>query len=271
MSRPGRHELQVLLAHARMAMATELQYRSNAWVYLVNTSLTLFTSLASVALVYRHVDAINGWSSADLYVVVGVFFALGAVVNGIVHLSMSKLVSDIRTGDFDYRLLRPVDAQVVALGQAPDPWRVFDVLAGIGLVTYGIGHGDGFAQVTGGALGAALAAVGMFACGIAITAGFWALLACITFWTIQGEGILWALDDMYDHLRWPISIFPGGLRIALSTIFPAGLAVTVPAQALTGRLDPSGALAAIGVAVAFSCAARIVWHRAVRRYDGASA
>ncbi len=76
---------------------------------------------------------------------------------------------------------------------------------------------------------------------------------------------------MYDHLRWPISIFPGGLRIALATVFPAGLAVTVPAEALTGRLDASSAAMAIAIALALVATARVVWRRAVRRYEGASA
>ena len=75
---------------------------------------------------------------------------------------------------------------------------------------------------------------------------------------------------MYDHLRWPIGIFPGGLRLALSTIFPAGLAVTVPAEALTGRLDLASAAAAIGMAIVLLVASRVLWLTAVRRYEGAS-
>ena len=75
---------------------------------------------------------------------------------------------------------------------------------------------------------------------------------------------------MYDHLRWPIGIFPGGLRLALSTIFPAGLAVTVPAEALTGRLDASSAFMAVAMAGALLAASRLIWRHAVRRYEGAS-
>ncbi|MCW2962101.1 MAG: transporter permease [Thermoleophilia bacterium] len=129
---------------------------------------------------------------------------------------------------------------------------------------------QGFDEVSGGAVGALLAAVTMLACSICIVTGFWALMASITFWTIEGEGILWALDDMYDHLRWPLQIFPPGLRMALSTVYPAGFAITVPASALTGRLGLSTALIACATAAAFLIAARLVWRVAIRRYEGAN-
>ncbi len=266
----GMHEARVVAAHARIAASTELAYRSNFWAYLVNTIVTLGVSVASIALVYRHTDQIGGWSASDLLVVVGVFFALGAFVNGVVHSSMAKLVADIRTGDFDYRLLKPVDAQAVAVGQAPDPWRALDLVVGIVVIGFGVSRG-GLEAAAGGIPGAIGAALAMFACAVVIVASFWTLLASITFWTVQGEGILWALDDMYDHLRWPIGIFPGGLRLALSTIFPAGLAVTVPAEALTGRLDAASVFMAVSMALALLVASRLMWRHAVRRYEGASA
>lgn len=265
----GAREARVVGAHARVAASTELQYRANFWIYLVNALITLGLSIASIALVYSHVDTLGGWTSDDLLVVVGVFFALGAVVNGIVHPSMTKLVADIRHGDFDFRLLKPVDAQLVALGQQPDPWRLLDLVVGIVVIIVGVIRG-GLGGDSASALGALGAALAMFACAIAIVAAFWALLASITFWTVQGEGILWALDDMYDHLRWPITIFPGGLRLALSTVFPAGLAVTVPAEALTGRLDVQTAVVTLGITLALGIASRVTWLIALRRYEGAS-
>jgi ABC-2 type transport system permease protein len=265
----GLHELRVLRVHARVATSVELAYRSNFWTYLLNAVVTLGISIASIGLVFRHVDEIGGWSSDDLLVVIGVFFALGSIVNGVVHNSMSKLVTDIRKGDFDFRLLKPVDAQVIAIAQQPDPWRALDMVVGLVVIAVGVSRG-GLGDAPGGMLGAIGAALAMFACSVAIVAAFWALLASVTFWTVQGEGILWALDDMYDHLRWPITIFPGGLRLALSTIFPAGIAVTVPAQALTGRLDAGAVAWAVGLAVVLVVLSRTLWRHAVRRYEGAS-
>lgn len=265
-----RHTFRVIGMHMKISVATELAYRSNFWMYLLTTFITLGTTLAGLGLVYGHVDSLGGWSSNELLVVIGVFFALGAIVNGVVHQSMAQLVADIRQGDFDYRLLKPVDPQFVAVAQKPDPWRLLDLLVGLVIVVIGMARAG--VDLAPGELATRIAAaLAMFACAIVIVVAFWTLLSSITFWTIQGEGILWALDDMYDHLRWPIGIFPAGLRIALMTVFPAGLAVTVPAEALTGRLDLAGAATAVGVAAALALASRALWNVAVQRYEGASA
>jgi ABC-2 type transport system permease protein len=68
-----------------------------------------------------------------------------------------------------------------------------------------------------------------------------------------------------------VDIYPGWLRFTLSTVVPVGIAVTVPAQAVAGRLDAIGVVttaAAAAVAWSFS---RWFWKQGLRAYTGASA
>ena len=254
--------------HARVGLLAELQYRSDVWARLASTLVLMAASLASISIVYSNVDSIQGWTAPDLVVVLGAFFLVGAVTNGIVHMSMAELARDINEGTLDFRLLKPVDAQVIALVQKVDAWRAFDVVIGLVLCVGGIARG-GFAGSLHDVAGIVVGIL-LLACSAAMLAGFWMLVTCIAFWTIQGEGILWALDDMYDHMRWPITIFSPGLRLALMTAFPAGLAVTAPAEAMTGRLDASLLIGTLLLTVGFLAAARLTWRRALRRYEGAS-
>jgi ABC-2 type transport system permease protein len=265
MSRTAR----IFWIHARIGLLAELQYRTDVWARLLSTVILTGASLASIAIVYSNVDEVAGWTRSDLVVVIGTFLVLGALVNGIIHVSMAELARDIKQGTLDFRLLKPVDAQALALVQKVDPWRGFDVLLGTGLCAWGMSTGgrigsigDGAASIAGGLV--------LLVAGAVMLAGFWLLVTCVAFWTIQGEGILWALDDMYDHMRWPITMFAPGLRLALMTAFPAGLAITAPAQALTGRLDASLLLVTGCTSLAFLLAARVTWLRALRRYEGAS-
>ncbi|MCW2955140.1 MAG: transporter permease [Thermoleophilia bacterium] len=260
------HSLRAVGGLMRSALLEDLQYRTNFWLYLVNAGVELGLSIITLGIVYGHVDAINGWTRHDLFVVLGSFFLLQTVVQGFVHPSVVQLVQDIRTGNFDHRLLKPVDAQLVSIVQRVDVWRGIGALLGLGLTAYGVGHAGEWpsaAQVGAWAL--------MLLAGAVIAASFWSLISSVTFWTVQGEGILWTLDDMYEHVRWPLGIFPPALQVVLSTLFPLGLAVTVPAEALTGRLDWPMALTAIALALGFALAARGAWLLAVRRYEGASA
>ncbi|MCW2950622.1 MAG: transporter permease [Thermoleophilia bacterium] len=260
------HSLRAVAGLMRSALLEDLQYRSNFWLYLVNAVVELALSVVTLGIVYGHVDAINGWTKHDLYVVLGSFFLLQTVVQGLVHPSVVQLVQDIRTGNFDHRLLKPVDAQLVSLVQRVDIWRGVGAVLGLGLTCLGLagsGEWPTAAQVAAWAV--------MLLAGATIAASFWSLVSSVTFWTVQGEGILWTLDDMYEHVRWPLGIFPPALRLVLSTLFPLGLAVTVPAAALTGRLDWQLAASSIALSLLFAAAARGAWLLAVRRYEGASA
>ena len=98
------------------------------------------------------------------------------------------------------------------------------------------------------------------------------ILATSAFWLVRVENILMIFQSMYEAGRWPVSIYPGWLRFALTFIVPVAFAVTVPAQALAGRLDVAGPRRARGCfAAALFTAARLFWQAGLRRYQGASA
>lgn len=46
------------------------------------------------------------------------------------------------------------------------------------------------------------------------------------------------LDGICQAGRWPVGIYPIWLRMGLTFIVPLAFAVTVPAEAVSGRLDP---------------------------------
>jgi ABC-2 type transport system permease protein len=68
-----------------------------------------------------------------------------------------------------------------------------------------------------------------------------------------------------------VTIYPQWLRLGLTFLVPVAFAVTVPAEALTGRLTPLTLLGALGLAAALLGLARFIWRLGVRSYSGASA
>ena len=66
-------------------------------------------------------------------------------------------------------------------------------------------------------------------------------------------------------------MYPGWLRYSVTFLVPVGLAVTVPAQALTSRLHWQTMLVAALFAAALFAFTRWFWHFGLRRYSGASA
>src|SRR6185503_14900053 len=81
-------------------------------------------------------DTVAGWDRPSALIVMAYFMAMRAVLDGTITPSLTDLVERIRTGSFDYVLLKPVDAQIMVSASRYEPWKVFDLLGAIGLVVY---------------------------------------------------------------------------------------------------------------------------------------
>jgi ABC-2 type transport system permease protein len=76
---------------------------------------------------------------------------------------------------------------------------------------------------------------------------------------------------MYAAGRWPVGIYPGWLKWILTVVVPIAFAVTVPAEAVAGRLGLETLLGAIALATALLAFSRWFWKQGLKRYSGASA
>jgi ABC-2 type transport system permease protein len=111
----------------------------------------------------------------------------------------------------------------------------------------------------------------MLTSGAVIIYSFFLILATLSFWFVRVENILVIFQSMYEAGRWPISLCPGWLRFGLTFIVPVAFATSIPAEALTGRLNSWTFLGAAGLAALLFIVARLIWRLGLRRYSGASA
>jgi ABC-2 type transport system permease protein len=107
--------------------------------------------------------------------------------------------------------------------------------------------------------------------GGAIVYAFWLILATLSFWFVRVENILVIFQSVYEAGRWPVGIYPPWMRFGLTFLVPVAFAVTVPAEALTGRLTPISALGAVALAAGLLIVSRFFWVLGLRNYSGASA
>ena len=183
-----------------------------------------------------------------------------------VQPSLSRFMEEIRLGTFDFTLTKPVDAQFLASIKKIEVWKLIDVAIGAGLIVVALVRlGESVGPREAATFGLLLAA------GMTIVYSFLIILATFAFWFVKLENIFNIFQSMYEAGRWPISIYPGWLRAALTFVVPIGFAVTVPASGLVGRLAPSSVALAVGLAVAMPLAARWFWRFGIRHYAGASA
>jgi len=99
----------------KLGSLTELQYRANFFIQLLQSAVAAGTAIVVLKLVYSHTTELNGWSEAELLVVMGIQILLGGVIRMSIQPNMERLIHDVRQGTLDYVLTKPDDGQVLAV------------------------------------------------------------------------------------------------------------------------------------------------------------
>lgn len=258
--------LRLVWTYFRVGVMGEAAYRVNFGVRLAQSLLGLVTALGALVVVFNYTDTLGGWSADELVALVGVYILVGGVIGLVIQPSLETFIGSVRDGTLDFQLTKPEEAQLLVSIQGVDIWEVLNLMLGVGVMAVAL-------RRLGEAVGPAQAATfGMLLlAGGAIVYAFWLMLATLSFWFVRVENILVIFQSVYEAGRWPVSIYPGWMRFGLTFIIPVAFAVTVPAEALTGRLTLPTALLALGLAAGLLVVSRMFWRVGVRRYSGASA
>jgi ABC-2 type transport system permease protein len=244
----------------------ELQYRANFFIQLLQSAVSVVTAIVVLKLVYAQTDALNGWSESELLVVMGIQILLGGVIRTTIQPNMQRLMEEVRDGKLDFALTKPEDSQVLVSIRDVQIWRSVDVVAGSIVVGYGLSGLEHAVSAGDGLLFLVMLAVG------AVTIYcFWLVIATLAFWIVNVWEILELFQGVYLAGRFPVSIYPGWLRFGVTFLVPLAFAITVPAEAVTSRLEWTTVALAIGFAALLFAFTRWWWGFGLRRYSGASA
>jgi ABC-2 type transport system permease protein len=250
----------------RVSVMGELAYRINFFIQLFQSVLELTTAVAGLAVIFSHTSTLGGWRSDEVLALVGIYILVGGIIGFVIQPGMEQLIASVRNGTLDFTLTKPEDAQLLVSIQQVEIWKLIDIILGFAvLVTALVRLGEKVG------IQHAVEFIVMLLAGSVIIYGFWLILATLAFWFVRVENILMIFQSMYEAGRWPVSLYPGWLRFALTFIVPVAFATTVPAEALTGRLNEVTLAGAIVMAVVLSVISRVFWRRGLRHYAGTSA
>lgn len=257
--------LRLFAVQFRTSAAAAMAYRANFLLEGVMALLWIALTLLPLMVVFDARAEIEGWDWPSALIVMAYFLAVRAVIEGTISPSLAELVGAIRSGAFDYVLLKPIDAQAMISASRYEPWRLFDLLGAIALVVYAFverGRPPALADL---ALGMVL-----FGAGVLATYALWILCAAASFWVVRLDNLMYLLGSIFDIARWPVQVFRGAWRFVFTFVIPIAVMTTFPAMALLGRLDAWATLATAGGALALVALSRVVWLMAIRSYTSAS-
>jgi ABC-2 type transport system permease protein len=252
--------------YARVNAMNEVQYRINFVVQLFQSILALVTGLVVLSLVFQYTTSLAGWSRAELLSVMGVHILVGGLIRTVIQPNMERVMGDVEQGTLDYALTKPADSQVLVSIRELRFWQGIDIISGAIVLAVAVVQ-------LGGDIGlvSALAFVAALVLGALVIYSFWLIITSSAFWFIRVGEITELFGSFYQAGRWPVGVYPDWLRNSLTFLVPLAFAVTVPAEALTGRLTGRTMAIVVGLAVVLAVLARWIWHRGLKRYGGASA
>jgi ABC-2 type transport system permease protein len=258
--------LRLLALFVRAQFQYEIEYRTNLALQVVEMLAVISTSVGAVLVLFNYTQTLNGWTLSQMLVLLGVFYLISGVSDLIFDPSMTQFMEQVRLGTLDFTLLKPANSQFLVTLRYQALVQVAQVALGAVVLAVGLTR-LGQAITPAGAL----TFVVTLACGLVLVYAILLVLATLSFWFVRVDNILMIYYAFLSAGRFPLDVYPGWLRLTLSSVVPIGVAVTVPSQAIAGRLDPLGLLATLlGTAAAFTFASWF-WRHGLKSYTGASA
>jgi ABC-2 type transport system permease protein len=246
------------------AVRRDLQFRSQTYLTLVTTVAELMLGMIPVLVLSQAADrTAGGWGSAEGLVAVGVFGATTGLMDCFVSPNLRRFDLNIRRGDLDLILLRPVSAPLFTFLRWVQPAELGRVVTGVIVATIGLrlgGHGIGLSEM---ATAGTLALAGLVAFSLV-----WVNLVMLAFWVDSVEPVNDVAVVAREAGQYPLAYFPGPARLLLVTAAPVGLLASVPAAAMLGQR--TGLLLAALTVAALTVLTSLHWRAAIRQYNSAS-
>jgi ABC-2 type transport system permease protein len=258
--------LRVAWIFFRIGAMNELQYRVNFLLELVQAAVALGTGLIGLWLIFAHTSTLDGWTASELLIVMGVFTLMGGLIATAIQPNMERLANDIQQGTLDYALTKPEDAQLMVSVREIRIWQSVNGITGLIVIAAGLVRLQSHLGIA-----EALAFLAVIFMGGLMIYSFWIMLTTAAFWIVRIDEISELFQGVYAAGRYPIGVYPAWLRLGLTFLVPVAFAVTVPAEALTGRLSGASLAGAAALTVGLLALSRLVWRMGLRRYSGASA
>ncbi|UYG16739.1 ABC-2 family transporter protein [Brachybacterium huguangmaarense] len=254
------------LACWRQAISRDLQFRTQTILIALGAVVDVAISLVpALVLAQSARTAESGWDESTAVLVVGLFTLTTAVLDTVVGPNLLRLDAAVRTGELDLLLIRPIPAVVTLTLRWIRPAEATRLLVGAALVL-------GALSMVGGAvsLGGVLGCLLLMALGTGAWTLFWINASFLSFWWASVEPVQEVIGALREAGQYPRAAFDRLPLLGFTTLVPALLMATLPAQVLLGGELGGPLLGGVVVVGAGGLVTALHWRLAIRRYDSAS-
>jgi ABC-2 type transport system permease protein len=253
-------------AFLRNGLVREMGFKINFLLWIVVELLWFALQLVFMAVIYQHTERIASWTQWQVVLLVGTNHLIQQLFTALFMNNCVKLSENVRTGMLDFLLLMPVNARFLISLRHVDFGAFINAASAVVVMVYAAGQlhlTPTLPQLAGFSL--------LLLVGLSVHYSVMYILACISFWTVRAQGIVWGYYNLFQLARLPDEAFRGTFRAVFTFAIPVLLVTNVPVKLLIDKLSsPLEIVWLVGLSAAVFVLSEVFWRWSVRHYASAS-
>ncbi|HEX3654380.1 MAG TPA: ABC-2 family transporter protein [Pirellulales bacterium] len=269
--------LRVFATFARNSLVRDMTFRSNFIIDAVTSLAWMLTQLGFYILIFQYTSRIgppgpDGWEKYQFFVFIATTVMINSVVQAFFMPNADEFGELIRTGDLDFALLKPIDAQFLISLRKIEWSSLSNLVFGLGLLVFSLWRLEYRPHPV-----QCLLYPLYLLCGIAILYSLMIALASVSVWLGRNQSLYDFWFYITNFSRYPMEIYSGTVGTPLRRFFTYGIpiliVVNVPARLMAKPLSANQwplAVFALAATVGSLWLSRRVFARALESYRSAS-
>lgn len=243
----------------------EMQFKINFLVRLFTEGLWILMQLVYIQVMYGQAQEIGGWNKWDMVILLGTNNVITQLFEAFFYDNCMRLTDQIRQGDLDFTLIKPVNSQFLVSLRYTDYSSILTSLVGFAMIGFGLhrlGMGVGAPE--------AFLFLALLVNSILIYYAMLFTLSVWTFWIGRSNNLLELYWQLGQFARYPGDIYPWLLRRALLTVIPMLIVSNFPAGVLINKLEGGWIFYGFTLGASFFAFTVWIWRRGLKKYRSAS-
>lgn len=230
-----REEFAIALRIASIRLRGQMTYRASFWMQIVGNFLTHAAEIVALFAMFHRFDSLGGWTLGEVALLHGISM-ISFSVGDTLTIGIERVSSQIRSGDFDNILIRPLGSWMNSATSDFSLRHIGQTIQGVLVLAYALTVVD-----IAWSLDKVILVPLMFLSGISLFMALFTVEAIISFWTVNGVETINAFTyGGSDLAQFPMHIFGRGLRLIFMWLIPVAFIAYYPALYLLDKDDPLG-------------------------------
>jgi ABC-2 type transport system permease protein len=267
--------LRVFATFARNSLVRDMTFRANFLIDAVSSLTWMLMNLGFYELIFMNtaeIGAQTGWHKYEFFIFLATTLFINSLVQAFFMPNANELSELIRTGNLDFALLKPIDAQFLVSLQKIEWSSLANFFFACGLAGYSIWRLDYRPEPLQYLLYPLY-----LACGVAMLYSLMIALSSASIWLGRNQSLYDFWFYITNFSRYPMEIYQGPLgtplRWTFTFIVPVLIVVNVPARLLAKPLATENwplAIFALFATAGSLLVSRWIFLRALGSYRSAS-